>query len=98
MALRLLSLRALTAEGMLIDADVVQGSAADKAGRDLFVVGPDGTAQKRDVEVVRSIGTRSVVRGQVANGERVITDGAQRVTQGTRVEDRNAPQRVSSAN
>ena len=69
-----------------------------QTGRYLFVVGPDGTAQRREVEFVRSIGPRAVVRGQVASGERVIVDGAQRVTQGSRVDDRSAPQRVSSAN
>jgi multidrug efflux system membrane fusion protein len=62
-----------------------------QTGRFLFVVGPDGTAQKRDVEFVRAIGTRAVVRGQLANGERVVVDGAQRVMQGARVDDRANP-------
>jgi multidrug efflux system membrane fusion protein len=38
-----------------------------------------------------------VVRGELAAGERVIVDGAQRVTEGTRAVERNTPQRVSSA-
>jgi multidrug efflux system membrane fusion protein len=82
------------------DAVTVAGSAVQNGqnGRFLFVVGPDGTAQKRDVEFVRAAGSRAVIRGEVAQGERVITDGAQRVTQGTRVDDRSAPQRVSSSN
>ncbi len=84
-------------------AITVAGGAVQtgQAGRFLFVVGPDGTAQRRDVEFVRSMGTRAVVRGQLANGERVIVDGAQRVVQGSRVEDRANPapaQRVSSVN
>jgi multidrug efflux system membrane fusion protein len=69
-----------------------------QAGRYLFVVGPDGTAQKREVQLVRGAGLRAVIRGQVAAGERVIVDGAQRVTQGSAVQDRSAPQRAASAN
>ncbi len=82
------------------DAVTVAGAAVQSGqnGRFLFVVGPDGTAQKRDVELVRSAGTRAVIRGQVAAGERVVVDGAQRITQGARLDDRNAPQRVSSSN
>ncbi|MBX6746079.1 MAG: efflux RND transporter periplasmic adaptor subunit, partial [Acetobacteraceae bacterium] len=52
------------------------------------------------VELVRMAGARAVVRGELAAGEKVIVDGAQRVTEGTRVVERNqppAPQRVSSA-
>jgi multidrug efflux system membrane fusion protein len=81
------------------NAVTVAGAAVQTGqnGRYLFVVGPDGTAQRRDVELIRTIGTRAVVRGQLAQGERVIVDGAQRVTQGTKVDDRSGqPQRVSS--
>jgi membrane fusion protein, multidrug efflux system len=81
------------------NAVTVAGAAVQTGqnGRYLFVVGPDGTAQRRDVELIRTIGTRAVVRGQIAQGERVIVDGAQRVTQGTKVDDRSGqPQRVSS--
>jgi multidrug efflux system membrane fusion protein len=75
------------------NAITVAGGAVQvgQNGRYLFVVGPDGTAQKREVEFVRGIGTRAVVRGQVANGDRVVVDGAQRVVQGAKVEDRANP-------
>ncbi len=83
------------------NAITVAGGAVQigQTGRYLFVVGPDGTAQKRDVEFVRALGTRAVVRGHLANGERVVVDGAQRVQQGARVDDRanQPPQQVSGA-
>ncbi|MCB4820862.1 efflux RND transporter periplasmic adaptor subunit [Roseicella aerolata] len=68
-------------------------------GRFLFVMTQDGTARRRPVELVRSVGLRAVVQGELAEGEKVIVDGAQRVTEGTRVVERNpppAPQRVSA--
>ncbi len=74
------------------NAITVAGGAVQmgQTGRYLFVAGPDGTAQKREVEFVRAIGTRAVVRGQLANGERVVVDGAQRVVHGAKVDDRAA--------
>ena len=76
-----------------------------QTGRFVFVLAPDGTARRRGVELVRSFGDRAVVRGELAAGEKVIVDGAQRVTEGTRAVERNqaasaappAAQRVSSA-
>jgi len=69
-------------------------------GRFVFVLAPDNTAKRRPVELVRTVGDRAVVRGELAAGEKVIVDGAQRVTEGTRAVERNAPpagaQRVSS--
>jgi len=73
-------------------------------GRFVFVLTPDGIARRRPVELVRTVGERAVVRGQLAEGERVIVDGAQRVTDGWRAVDRTAApqggmsQRVSSSN
>ena len=66
------------------------------SNRFVFVLAPDGTARRRGVELVRSLHGRAVVRGELAAGERVIVDGAQRVTDGTRAVERNTPQRVSS--
>jgi multidrug efflux system membrane fusion protein len=72
-------------------------------GRYLFVLAPDGAARRRGVELVRMFHDRAVVRGELAAGEKVIVDGAQRVTEGTKAVERNtppagsAPQRVSSA-
>ncbi len=65
-------------------------------GRFIFVV-DNGVARRRPVTLDRSLGDRAVVRGEIRHGERVIVDGAQRVTEGARIVDRSAtPQRVSS--
>ena len=67
-----------------------------QTGRFVFVLSPDNTAQRREVTLVRVAGDRAVVAGELQAGERVIVDGAQRVTEGTRAVERGAPQRVSS--
>ncbi|MBY0335412.1 MAG: efflux RND transporter periplasmic adaptor subunit [Acetobacteraceae bacterium] len=59
-------------------------------GRYVFVI-QEGQARRRSVELVRTVRDRAVVRGQIAGGERVIVDGAQRVTDGSRVQDRTPP-------
>jgi multidrug efflux system membrane fusion protein len=69
-----------------------------QGGRFVFVIGPENTARRRAVELVRIVRDRAVVRGEIADGERVIVDGAQRVSEGARVAERNPPQRVSSVN
>ena len=80
------------------DAVTVAGPAVQtgQTGRFVFVLAPDNTARKRAVELVRLAGDRAVVTGELQAGEKVIVDGAQRVTEGTRAVERNAPQRVSS--
>jgi multidrug efflux system membrane fusion protein len=45
-------------------------------------------ARRRGVQVTRIVGDRAVVRGQIANAEKIIVEGAQRVSDGTRVEER----------
>lgn len=69
-----------------------------QGGRFVFVIGPENTARRRAVELVRTVRDRAVVRGEIADGERVIVDGAQRVSDGARVAERNPPQRVSAVN
>jgi multidrug efflux system membrane fusion protein len=77
-----------------------------QGGRFVYVLTPDGTVRRRSVELARTVGERAVVRGQLAEGERVVVDGAQRVADGWRAVDRGAaaapqgtpPQRVSSSN
>ncbi|MBC4014729.1 efflux RND transporter periplasmic adaptor subunit [Siccirubricoccus deserti] len=73
-------------------------------GRFVFVLTADSTARRRSVTLERTLGNRAVVRGEIQPGEKVIVDGAQRVTDGTRAVERNAPpnvpataQRVSAA-
>lgn len=71
-------------------------------GRFLFVA-ESGVAKRRAVQLVRTVGERAVVRGEIRDGEAVIVEGAQRVADGARVQDRSAPRspetgpRVSSA-
>ena len=77
-----------------------------QTGRYVFVV-QDGVAKRRGVTLVRTLRDRVVVTGELKAGEPVIVDGAQRVQDGTRVQQRGgagggnqgqpAPQRVSSA-
>jgi multidrug efflux system membrane fusion protein len=70
-----------------------------QGGRYVYVI-KDGMAQRRSVELVRTVRDRVVVRGSLSADERVIVDGAQRVVDGSRVVERNPappPQRVSSA-
>jgi multidrug efflux system membrane fusion protein len=91
------------------EATSVPGAAVQtgQQGRFVFVLTPEGTARRRPVELARTVGERAVVRGQLAEGERVIVDGAQRVTDGWRAVERAAAappqggapsQRVSSNN
>ena len=85
--------------GLGFDAITVAGPAL-QSGQDsrfVFVLSADGTAQRRNVQLVRIAGDRAVVKGELAAGEKVIVDGAQRVTSGTKaVERAPQPQRVSS--
>lgn len=61
---------------------------AGQQGRFVFVLAPDGTARRRPVELVRTVGDRAVVRGPLAEGDKAITDGAQRVADGWRAVER----------
>lgn len=73
-----------------------------QSGRFVYVI-QDGTARRRGVALVRTVRDRVVVTGELKAGERVIVDGAQRVQEGSRVQEGNPPgqqpppQRVSSA-
>lgn len=83
-----------------VQANAVSVAAAavqiGQQGRFVFVV-TEGVARRRPVVLERVVGDRAVVRAEIAQGERIIVDGAQRVTEGARVVDRNAtPQRVSA--
>lgn len=85
-------------EAISIPAAAVQ---TGQQGRYVFVLTPEGQARRRPVRLVRTLRDRAVVQGEIAAGEKIIVDGAQRVTDGARAVERNAPpapQRVSSAN
>lgn len=69
-------------------------SAALQVGQNgdyLYVVKPDMTAAVRHVKVARVVGDRAVVREGLAAGERVVTEGQLRLTEGTRLRDRSQP-------
>ena len=85
-----------------VSASAVQ---TGQQGRFVFVLAPDGTVRRRAVELARTVGDRAVVRGQLAEGEKAVVDGAQRVTDGSRAVERAAQppagapaQRVSTVN
>ncbi|HEX6853436.1 MAG TPA: efflux RND transporter periplasmic adaptor subunit [Candidatus Polarisedimenticolaceae bacterium] len=61
-----------------------------QSGTYVFVVRPDGTAETRAVEVAFTRDDVTIVRGALAAGETVITDGQLRVVPGARVEAKPA--------
>jgi multidrug efflux system membrane fusion protein len=72
------------------DATVVPTPAVQRGqeGRFVFVVNDDQTVEKRPVEVVREIDSRTVVSGGLEPGETVVTDGQLRLVPGAQVEIR----------
>lgn len=82
-ALRLESLKGAT----VVPRTAVQ---TGQDGTYVFVVKADGTAEVRTVEVAFTRDDVAVVRGALAAGETVITDGQLRVVPGSRVEARPA--------
>ncbi|MGE0715734.1 MAG: efflux RND transporter periplasmic adaptor subunit [Alphaproteobacteria bacterium] len=63
---------------------------AGQAGDYVYVAKPDMTATVRHVKVARIIGDRAVITSGVADGERVVTEGQLRLTEGTRLRDKSA--------
>ncbi|MBW6399832.1 efflux RND transporter periplasmic adaptor subunit [Roseomonas sp. HJA6] len=85
------------------DAIAVPSAALQvgQRGRYVFVM-QNNQARRRPIELVRMSGDRAVVRGELAEGDRVIVEGAQRVADGARVVERSGgtpppAQRVSMA-
>jgi multidrug efflux system membrane fusion protein len=54
-------------------------------GSYVFVVGTDDTVDLRPVTVARSEGGEALIAAGLAAGERVVTDGASRLTRGAKV-------------
>ena len=54
-------------------------------GAFLFAVRPDGTVRRVTAKVVRFASGRAVVEAELADGERVVTEGQQRLQDGARV-------------
>lgn len=60
----------------------VQALQSGQSGRFVFVVGPDGTAQIKPVEVARTIGQQAVIAKGIAPGDQVVTEGQLMLTPG----------------
>ena len=73
---------------LLAAATVVPTSSLQRGASGSFVyrVGEDSAVSVRTVEVVATEGDWSAVRGQLVQGDRVVTDGADRLREGARVE------------
>lgn len=85
-----LSPRTLAGAIVIAQAAVVQGANANT----VFVVGADGKAAQRKVEVLASAGSEAVVSG-IAPGTRVVVDGKQNLRPGSAVRER-APDAAAS--
>lgn len=71
--------------------------ATDQNIRFVYVVGEDGTAERRNVELGEQRGDLRVVKSGLAAGDRVIVKGLQRVRPGQKVEwDAEAPNVTAS--
>jgi multidrug efflux system membrane fusion protein len=73
---------------------IVAPSAAVQTGQQgqayVFVVKPDSTVEVRRVAVARTQGSDSIIKTGLQTGEKVVTDGQQRLVAGTKVEMRGA--------
>ncbi|HET7880548.1 MAG TPA: efflux RND transporter periplasmic adaptor subunit, partial [Acetobacteraceae bacterium] len=68
------------------------------AGLYVYVVKPDSTVARQDVDVVRENGSVSVIAKGLEDDQAVVTDGQSRLQQGTRVAANDAKQQaVTSA-
>jgi multidrug efflux system membrane fusion protein len=56
-----------------------------QTGTLVFVVGPDGRAEPRSVDVIRTTATQALIRTGLKPGEQVVTDGQLRLRKGTKV-------------
>lgn len=81
--------RAIVEQGVRERAILVPQAAVDRTPRGLaqvWVVGQDGKAQRRELKTSRAIGERWLVDAGLTVGERVIVDGMQGLVDGTLVE------------
>ena len=68
-------------------ATVVPEAALSRSqnGTLVFVIGPDGRAELRPVDVLRTTATQALIRSGLRAGEEVVTDGQLRLRKGTKV-------------
>ena len=74
------------------DAIVVPSAALQSGpqGAYVFVAKPDSTAENRRVTIARTQGNETIIAKGLAVGEKVVTDGQPRLTQGAKIEVRTA--------
>ena len=74
------------------DAIVVPSAAlqSGQQGAYVFVAKPDSTAENRRVTIARTQGNETIIAKGLAVGEKVVTDGQPRLTQGAKIEIRTA--------
>jgi membrane fusion protein, multidrug efflux system len=74
------------------DAIVVPSAALQSGpqGAYVFVAKPDSTAENRRVTIARTQGNETVIAKGLQAGEKVVTDGQPRLTQGAKIEIRTA--------
>ena len=74
------------------DAIVVPSAAlqSGQQGAYVFVAKPDSTVENRRVTVARTQGNETVIAKGLQAGEKVVTDGQPRLTQGAKIEIRTA--------
>lgn len=80
--------QALLQEGVQQDAILVPQQAVARDARgvpSVWVVKPDDSVELREVETLRTVGNAWLIGKGLADGERVITEGTQRVRNGIKV-------------
>ncbi len=70
------------ANALLVPSGAIQ---IGQNGPYVFVIKPDSTVELRLVRVDRAVKGKTVIAGGLASGERVVTDGQLRLSNGTRV-------------
>lgn len=83
---------ALQSDAVVIPSQAVQ---TGQQGQYVFVVAPNSTAEYRLVTLARTVAGEAVVEKGINPGERVVTDGQLRLTQGAQVTILDAAQGVS---
>ena len=80
-------------------ATVVPEAALQRtqSGSIVFVVGKNGTAELRPVQVLRSTATQALISSGVKAGEEVVTDGQLRLRQGSKVTRKAAGATLASS-
>lgn len=81
--------RAQLQEGVQEDAILIPQQAVFRDSRGVanaWVVGPDNTVEQRELETLRTVGNAWLIGDGINDGERVITEGLQRVRNGIEVD------------